>query len=272
MEDNRGDYTCLCLSGFTGKYCENEISTHPLCEHSPCINNGTCIVSSGASRVECECVMGFTGTRCEIDPDDCESQPCQNGGHCVDESGGFRCDCNDTGYSGKTCQNDVNECLNPIVCLNGGVCYDTYGSYICECPSNYNGFNCERPVDDISERSLQCAKECLPDQECVDGQCCEIYPDSNPPVCKTSIAMALDDCECLNGGTCTTNSSVCICATGYEGYKCEHDIDECALQKSPCINGLCVNEPGSFKCYCTPGNQYIEIETLYENSPLTNID
>lgn len=227
------------------------------------MNNGTCRVSPNPSRVECECVQGFTGTRCEIDPDDCESQPCQNGGHCIDESGGFKCNCSGTGYNGKMCQSDVNECSNPNICLNGGVCYDTYGSYICECPSNYNGFNCERLVDNINERSLQCSKDCLPDQECVSGQCCEVDPDSNPPVCKTSIAMALDDCECLNGGSCTSNSTACVCPPGFVGYKCEHDIDECAQPTSPCINGLCVNQIGSFKCYCTPGKLTLDFRFEY---------
>lgn len=146
--------------------------------------------------------------------------------------------------------------MNLNTCLNGGTCYDTYGSFICECQPNYMGANCEKLIDtNDDERSLTCAKdkECNGEQYCVNGKCCEIVPDRLPHVCKTSVAMALDDCECLNGGSCTANSTVCICPPGYEGAKCENDIDECAQQPNLCGHGICVNQPGTFKCYCEPG-------------------
>lgn len=41
--------------------------------------------------------------------------------------------------------------------------------------------------------------------------------------------------------------------TGWEGFNCEEDIDECAT--NPCRNGICIqNEPGlGYTCYCKPG-------------------
>jgi len=33
------------------------------------------------------------------------------------------------------------------------------------------------------------------------------------------------------------------------------DIDECAENGRICLNGQCVNEPGSYKCRCSPGFQ-----------------
>lgn len=47
--------------------------------------------------------------------------------------------------------------------------------------------------------------------------------------------------------------SACICPDGYEGNLCERDIDECLLNPNICVNGICVNQPGTFKCYCEPG-------------------
>ncbi|RVE48441.1 hypothetical protein evm_006877 [Chilo suppressalis] len=37
------------------------------------------------------------------------------------------------------------------------------------------------------------------------------------------------------------------------GRLCEQDIDECRLMPKICNNGVCVNVPGSYQCYCRPG-------------------
>ena len=44
-----------------------------------------------------------------------------------------------------------------------------------------------------------------------------------------------------------------ICLNSIVGTNCETDIDECAVSQSKCVHGICVNQPGSFKCYCEPG-------------------
>lgn len=213
-----------------------------------------------------------------MNKDDCESNPCQNNGICEDEVAGFRCNCSNTGYSGPLCEQNVNECKrNSNLCQNGGICYDTYGSYICECPPNFIGFNCEQPIDpcfgqpcdnggtcisrnesfqcicprgftgDICENMPDCGN-CPHGTECINGQCCE--PDSSGVQCKTVLSQ---ECACLNGGSCSGNSSACICTDGYEGTLCENDIDECKRNPNICVHGICVNQPGSFKCYCEPG-------------------
>lgn len=272
------------------------------------MHNGTCKVSPNGNEIECECLHGFIGQRCETDWDDCESQPCQNSGVCIDEIGGFRCNCSSTGYSGTLCQNNVDECLMGTPCLNEGDCFDTYGSYICVCPKMFGGSNCELQLDaclsqpcgngatcislntggvdcicpqgvsgQFCEIGKSCSRECPVDTECLNGQCvCK--PDSN---CDTTIALPLDDCTCLNGGTCSKNSSICICPRGFEGKRCER-LESCsprncqepmvciggkclcpehatncngACLSAPCMNGATCHNTGSneYYCQCTNG-------------------
>lgn len=76
------------------------------------------------------------------------------------------------------------------------------------------------------------------------------------------------NCSCQNNGTCqpifSSNSSsldsdaatkfTCSCLSGYSGKLCDSDIDECASEMSPCMNGgECQNTFGSFTCSCQPG-------------------
>ena len=61
----------------------------------------------------------------------CQFNNCLNGGRCVADGGGIggrtRCDCTGTGYTGATCVEDVNECLEQP-CQNGGQCVNQVGT------------------------------------------------------------------------------------------------------------------------------------------------
>lgn len=215
----------------------------------------------------------------QINKNDCESNPCQNDGECIDDIGKFYCNCTGTGYYGLLCQHNENECKkNPNICMNDGVCYDTYGSYVCECLSNYSGFNCEQLIDPCSpqpcghggscisrknsfeclcshgysgeycEKGPNCPNECSENTKCIAGQCCE--SDSTGKQCTH---QSSGNCDCFNGGVCNDNSSICICPGGFDGVACENDIDECEKTPNICVHGICVNQPGTFKCYCEPG-------------------
>ena len=71
--------------------------------------------------------------------------------------------------------------------------------------------------------------------------------------------LNIDECgsnPCLNTGRCIDgiNNYTCNCTgTGYEGLRCETDIDECELY-APCLNGgTCNDISGGYSCNCAPG-------------------
>ena len=41
MNNNRGNYSCQCTSGYTGRNCTEDINE---CDSNPCKNGGTCTV------------------------------------------------------------------------------------------------------------------------------------------------------------------------------------------------------------------------------------
>ncbi|XP_063226608.1 cubilin [Bacillus rossius redtenbacheri] len=74
--------------------------------------------------------------------------------------------------------------------------------------------------------------------------------------------LARDECSsnpCQNGGSCedSYNKFICRCPPGWEGPRCEMDVNECARffgTDLGCQNGAtCTNRPGSFDCSCAPG-------------------
>ncbi len=74
-------FSCSCLGGYTGVQCQYGGYQ---CSSGPCLNNGTCSLTSTGYR--CTCPAGLTGNRCEIDIDECVSYPCQNAGICLQPS------------------------------------------------------------------------------------------------------------------------------------------------------------------------------------------
>ncbi|XP_043837415.1 protein crumbs homolog 2 [Dromiciops gliroides] len=67
--------------------------------------------------------------------------------------------------------------------------------------------------------------------------------------------------RCLHGGTCQDlfNAFSCACSAGWEGPRCEVDVDECV--SAPCVHGHCGNLPGSYQCHCAPGYTGRDCET-----------
>jgi hypothetical protein len=51
-------------------------------------------------------------------------------------------------------------------------------------------------------------------------------------------------------GTCSIDGRAfsCACASGYDGVRCDRDIDECAT--APCEHGTCLDRIGTYACDC----------------------
>lgn len=112
------DFTCYCVPGYTGTYCQIDINE---CLSTPCSNNATCIDLINA--YECRCPSGYTGENCEIDINECDSSPCNpEGGQCVDLIDGYYCNCN-AGFTGPTCLVNIDECASQP-CMNNATCVD----------------------------------------------------------------------------------------------------------------------------------------------------
>ncbi|XP_053563655.1 growth arrest-specific protein 6 isoform X2 [Bombina bombina] len=146
--------------------------------------------------------------------DQCSPDPCHKTGSslCTDLRGDFYCHCK-RGWTGKTCNKDVNECE----ILNGGcshLCVNNPGTYHCVCPSGYQLLANNKTCVDINECSI------------------------SPSICGTA--------QCKN----MPSTYACLCEDGYkydESTKSCQDINECEEQR---CEQACVNSPGSYNCHC----------------------
>merc|ERR1719230_340699 len=194
------------------------------CSFRPCSSTNTQTCKNEWNSFKCICKKGWTGTTCEEDVDECsEAGFCKNGGECKNTHGGFECKCTE-GWTGDNCENDIDECLEDP-CQNGGSCTNTDGDFICDCAAGWTGNTCE---EDINE--------------------CEV---SNP--------CTLQNQYCIN----SVGSYKCACKGGWAGNDCSEDLDECAILK-PCKHGATCATPdfNSFTCSCPEigCNNYVAVE------------
>lgn len=76
------------------------------------------------------------------------------------------------------------------------------------------------------------------------------------------LETAICNHTCENGGICIA-PDVCSCRAGWEGARCETDIDECLQEGNSSRemdtlcppNAYCVNKPGWHLCNCLDGFQ-----------------
>ncbi|KAI4786074.1 hypothetical protein KUCAC02_037367, partial [Chaenocephalus aceratus] len=275
--------TCECPSGYTGLYCQFEVTQTP-CSHSrTCPDGGPCLEYGGAYLCTCQT------SAAELDHKDfypyvqprsvCDSSPCLNGGYCYERDGGYTCECK-YGYWGKHCEKvRLNTCAS-APCRNGGSCKEDAGSYRCVCPYRFTGKHCE-----VGKPDPCASSPCLNGGTCFHyigkykcectepfgGRHCEVNRSSVqtsaelgcglPPPAKhaevqfsstTPGSMAVYMCH--SGFTSVPRATQSICGVQGDWSQppiCE-EINECLSQ--PCLNGgTCGNQVGSYQCECDEG-------------------
>ncbi|BFZ22776.1 hypothetical protein BsWGS_25813 [Bradybaena similaris] len=209
---------CVCKSGFTGQYCNDDINE---CENGQltCQRSEQCVNLPGTAVCVCQDGYHNINGRCE-DINECDNTTTNNCSQvCTNIDGGFLCSCH-PGYmydaSANTCV-DVNECDTPMSKC-GQICTNAQGSYRCSCLSGFR---------------------------LIDGVSCE------------KIGRDVITCNCTGGGTCISRANVCLCPKGKHldntSTTCL-DSDLCAhtLCKHGCME---TRENTSFECLCPPGEQ-----------------
>ncbi|XP_028298243.1 nephronectin-like isoform X2 [Gouania willdenowi] len=212
-----------------------------------------------------ECCWGWRQTewgRC---------QPlCQQGckhGVCV---GADRCQCH-SGYTGKACNHDVNECgLKPRPCKHR--CVNTSGSFKCFC---MNGFTLE------SDGSCRNARTCY-HANCQYG--CEVMKGAVRCTCPSpGLRLGPDQRTCVDVDECASGSFVCPrrrkCVNTFGSYLCTCHLGFRLVyvnRRYTCVNKdsrtFCSLNPVSPKCRCKDGRcRDVPTESLDPPQPRATI-
>ncbi|ODM95701.1 Protein kinase C-binding protein NELL2 [Orchesella cincta] len=188
---------------------------------------------------------------------------CHSNATCLNLQTTYTCQCKEgfTGDGVELCE-DIDECLlERHHCARNSKCVNTIGGYSCECASGYkkvNQFQCE----DENECAVNGSNKCHSHSTCTNTKgsyMCACNPGYTgngiqcTPICNQT---------CENGGICIA-PDVCSCRAGWDGAKCETDIDECFQERNSSLetgalcpaNALCVNKPGWYLCQCMDGFQ-----------------
>jgi hypothetical protein len=128
---------------------------------------------------------------------------------------------------------DVNSCLSN--CSNQGVCTLKNQTYVCECYANFIGKSCQ-----TDERPCSQSNKCLNNGTCINSLDLTSYScqcPQNGPYYGEYCENMRNLCEtktCSFHGYCTQNQSAtkCKCNKGYEGDKCEVELNAVKVVKN----------------------------------------
>ncbi|CAD5229282.1 unnamed protein product [Bursaphelenchus okinawaensis] len=239
--------SCECAKGFEGEFCE--INVNECNGVTDCGENGVCV--DDIATFKCQCKKGFSGARCEAPVDFCTKNPCKNGGTCSNVKHGYECKCTEA-FIGQNCtvKRDTQCATRP--CKNDAQCQDSEMGPQCDCQVGFSGDLCEVSLGDIACLDMPCRNG---------GKCKTTYKNSTTYFCDCPSEFEGDHCEVpkdhckpssCKHGVCRSifNDFMCSCKEGWEGLRCDRDVNEC-LEHFPCENnGSCVNTEGGFNCVC----------------------
>ncbi|XP_025082455.1 multiple epidermal growth factor-like domains protein 6 isoform X4 [Pomacea canaliculata] len=259
----------VCVECSSGTYGGNCSST------CTCVTNNTvnCSKVDGA----CTCRSGWTGGNCSDDINECtahSSSPCVANSTCYNTNGSYLCVC-DTGYqthADGNCTECVNNtygtnCSSQCQCnvTNTVSCHHVTAN--CTCKQGWSGSKCNDDLDECSSNTHNCTSS---HQMCINSAggftcvCADGYHYNASMVCDACGPTAFGrncslTCPCVTNNTvsCNNVNGSCTCNSGWNGTKCEQDINECAQSPPPsCVaNSTCVNTNGSYLCVCNTGYQ-----------------
>ncbi|KAG5677774.1 hypothetical protein PVAND_007505 [Polypedilum vanderplanki] len=250
---------------------DNEISPIEIVEctihdHDQC-SPGNCVVvsnghHSGKEKKQCQCPSGFKSynENC-IDVDECSEGSHQCSHHCHNTHGSYHCTCPEGlklsfDRHKCMCENEEDEPDEHGKCPGQELCDINNGGCSHSCRIHQNEIICECPDDmDLSEDDM---KTCVKIDPChIDnGKCSHFCDSSLDPMCYCPTGYSLNHEDNV---TCTEDLR---CKHGYrfsenDGVSCI-DIDECEEDPEICLNGICINEKGSYSCQCDAGYHFIE--------------
>uniref|UniRef100_A0AAZ3Q2V8 Fibrillin 2b n=1 Tax=Oncorhynchus tshawytscha TaxID=74940 RepID=A0AAZ3Q2V8_ONCTS len=278
--DTQGSYRCLCHNGFKATADQTMCMDIDECDRQPC-GNGTCKNTVGSYN--CLCFPGFELTHNNdcMDIDECSAlvgQVCRNG-QCINSLGSFQCLCQD-GYEltpdGKNC------CVSLPGTCSPGTCQNLDGSFRCICPTGYEVQN-DQCID---------INECEVEPNICQFGTCTNTPGSFQCICQNGFVLSDNGRRCFDtresfcftrfeSGKCsvpkafnTTKAKCCCSKMPGEGWGdpcelCPHDSEASFKSLCPyghgslpglgetregvCVNGVCINTDGSFRCECPFG-------------------
>uniref|UniRef100_A0A2C9JE73 protein disulfide-isomerase n=1 Tax=Biomphalaria glabrata TaxID=6526 RepID=A0A2C9JE73_BIOGL len=246
------EYGCTNQSGVAECFCQHGKKLAD--DKRSCIDIDECqlnLCPQGCQNINggfiCTCFDGFhlsetDNLTCEACSDDKYGSDCKKLCYCR----GRAMDCDavrgcvecDSGWTGETCSQDVDECAaSATTCPQDQICTNTNGSYICSCPTGYELTNgvCENINECVSIQTSLCSHVCI----------------DTPGSFR---------CQCEVGFKSSTNGT-CI------------DIDECSYSTSGCQH-KCTNVESSHNCECFPGYRLLEDRRTCQKvvSPCQNLN
>ncbi|XP_076088892.1 uncharacterized protein LOC143059297 [Mytilus galloprovincialis] len=274
-----GGYECNCRSGYEKVSADDNVPCADINECSSATTNkcpatiSTCQNTDGGYT--CRCNTGYQTknsyeckdvNECTTESDDCEQD-------CVNNVGSYNCRClfgYELNNDRKTCKQVSDPCgtLSNLTCSYA--CRLKDSTAFCYCQSGY--------VLQADNQTCTDINECNDDSKnlCFDKSTCSNIAGSFK--CSCTIGQFLEndrrtcsDCDQFHWGdncnnTCNCGAGAercdsitgCVCKSGWQGTKCDADINECNSVVNPCdtsSNQRCVNTPGTFVCKCVTGYQ-----------------